>query len=239
MKVFALVAACSGLLVAVVAATSAQTLSTAAPLAARTSPGGGTSRASFLVYEAQSNARSTQLDVVNQITALISKPHARLSAAERSDLYEALSLVALSGTGRPAISGTTIINNFPLVRMEACHEIGMLGGKRAETVLLKVLRLDNAPLVLAEAAYQLGRLKQNPGNRVSNAIVAALGHNSPRGEGIFPYEALAALRQLAKVSKGSPDPAVYSAIADIGTMGYSYRVDAAAAAALRAIVTYG
>lgn len=239
MKAFAFVAACAGLLAVAVIAASGQSLSTASTGASSAAPAAGASRASFLVFEAESNSRYTQLDVVNQIGALLSKHRARLSAAERSDLYSALSVVALTGTGHPAISGTTLINDFPLIRMEACHEIGILGGARAETLLLRVLRLDNSPLVLAETAYQLGRLKRDPGNRVSNAIVAALAHNSPRGGGIFAYEALVALGELAKVSKGSPDPAVYSAIADIGEMGYSYRVDAAASAALQAVMTFG
>lgn len=233
-------AGCALFLGALAAAASGQSVAAAPMSNVSASSGASASKTAFLVYEAQSNSRYNQLDVVNEIGTILAKSHTRLSAAERSNLYTALSAVAMAGTGVPAISGTSITNDFPLIRMKACREIGILGGKRAQVILLRVLRLDTAPVVLSEAAYQLGRLKRDPGNSVSNAIVAALARSVPtNGEGIFAYQALVTLGELAKVNKGKPDPSVYSAIAEVARMGYDPRVNAEAATALRSVMSYG
>lgn len=195
---------------------------------------------SLLAFEARSTSRYTQMEALDQIDSLIVGKHVKLPPRERSAIEGALSGIALSGTGRPAISGRSVINDFPLLRVRACHAIGELGGPSAERILLRVLRVDRYPLVLSEAAYELGRLRHNPNDVVSNAIAAALRRTLPyQSEDQFAYSALLAFVQLAKAGKLKADPSVYLAVTTIGRMGLGYRVDQTANTTLQTLASYG
>lgn len=242
MKGFMFGAACAGFLFALAGGLWAQNAgasTTAVMLPDGTMQKMG-SHAAFLVFEGESDLRSSQLDALTQIRGLLAGNPAKFPSSDRPAVYDALSAIAMSGTGRPAISGTAVINDYPLIRMQACEELGALGGKQAVTVLLRVMREDSDPFVLAEAAYQLGQLKQDNHNVVSNAIVGALRRMPGRSQdGVFAYSALVALSQLAKTHKGRINQGVYSAIQDIGQMGYGARVAKEAARALQSVLAYG
>lgn len=197
--------------------------------------------AALFRFEAASTSRYTQLGLLTQIRSMLNGRHPAVSAKKRALIDSTLSSIALSGTGiRAKFGGSFTIDNFPLLRVKACHTIGQLGGPKAESILLQVLHFDPNPLVLAEATYELGRLKKNPNNLVSDAIAAALRRTLiDQSEGQFAYSALNAFSQLAKAGQLKADPSVYLAISNIGKMGLGYRVQRAATATLKTIATYG
>lgn len=197
--------------------------------------------ASLFSYEAASVSRYTQLGLLTQVDSMLKGKHPKVSAKKRAMIESTLALVALSGTEvRAKSAGSFTINNFPLLRVKACHTIGQLGGPQAQSVLLQVLHYDRDPLVLAEAAYELGRLKRNPHDIVSNAIAAALRRTMIYpSDGQFAYSALNAFSQLAKAGHLKADPSVYLAISNIGDMSPAYAVRKAATATLQTLATYG
>lgn len=197
--------------------------------------------ASLFSFEAASTSRYTQRGLLTQVGSMLNGTHPRVSAKKRGMIDSTLAAIALSGTEvRAKFGGSFTINNFPLLRVKACHTIGQLGGPEAQSILLQVLHYDRNPLVLAEASYELGRLKKNPHNVVSNAIAAALRRTLIyQSEDQFAYSALNAFSQLAKAGQLKADPSVYLAISNIGDMGLGYSVRKAATATLQTLATYG
>lgn len=197
--------------------------------------------ASLFSFEAASTSRYTQLDLLNQISSMLKGKHPKISAKKRATIDSTLAAIALSGTEvRAKLGGSFTINNFPLLRVQACHTIGRLGGPQAEGILLEVLHYDRDPLVLAEATYELGRMKKNPHNVVSNAIAAAVRRTLIyQSENQFAYSALNAFSRLAKAGQLKADPSVYLAISNIGDMGLGYAVRKAATTALQTLASYG
>lgn len=221
-----------------------------AGLAAQTFPKGqgpsspgppkGLNKTAYLTYEAQSTSRYSQAAALNQIASMLGSSSHPLNKAERGSALQALTDIALSGTTDPTISGTTVINNFPMIRMKASHLIGEIGGPKAEAVLLHILKSDRNPMVLAETAFQLGQIDQNPNNMVSDAIANALMKNmSPTKDKVFAYSALLSLKKLAKAGPRKPDPTVFQAVSFVQQLGYGYAVNKSAAAAIKSLVTYG
>ena len=190
----------------------------------------------LLLYEGESSSRSLQQDAIDRIQAMITTA---LSAA-RSDqaVYSALVEIALSGTEHPVIESSGVINSYPLLRMQACRELGMLGGAPAVHDLMRVIGYENDPIVLSEIAYQLGRLGRNPNNEVADAIVYALRRTvSAPGESIFAYSALASFQALAKSTMN--DPSVISEISTIRKLGFGEAVRREAASLLSTMIAVG
>ena len=203
-------------------------------------PPRGVGKAWFLTYEAQSTSRYSQAAALNQIASILGSKSHPPNKAERGSALKALTDIALSGTTDPTISGSTVINNFPMIRMKASHLIGEIGGTKAEAVLLHILKSDHNPMVLAETAFQLGQIGQNPNDVVSDAIANALMTNiSPTKDKVFAYSALLSLGKLAKAGPRKPDPTVFQAVSFIQDLGYGYAVNKSAAAAIKSLITYG
>ncbi len=200
---------------------------TAGVMAAPNTAGGPTSngasvslnafRGALLLDEATSTSRSVQMDALNWIDGLMKSHPAQ---AKSVSVYQALTDLALSGTRRPAISGSTVINSFPLIRTQAVRDIGTLGGSQALAPLLQVLRYDTDPVVLSEVAYELGKLGANPNNEVTNALAQSILHTPVRAsDEIYAYNALAALTRLSGTSAAAAQ-AVYTEITTVREMGF-------------------
>ena len=216
------VAAVLGLLFAVVFAVSvyAQTSSTAAASANGINASFAQSQGiTNLVAEATSIDRDTQMMALRTVSTLVSKGN--LSEADSAKSLEALKALAYSGTVNETVSGMTVINSYPSIRMEACRLLGKLGGPQASEILLRVLGNDPEPMVLSEAAFQLGQLGLNPGDSVSQAIAGALGRQDAlRIDNNLAFASLLAFENIAKVNKGITDPMVFDIIARIETSDY-------------------
>jgi len=203
-------------------------------------PPRGLSKTGYLTYEAQSTSRYSQAAALSQIASILGNKSHPPNKADRGAVLQALPDIALSGTTDPAISGTAVINNFPMIRMKASHLIGEIGGSKAEVVLLHILKSDRNAMVLAETAFQLGQIDRNPNNSVSDAIANALMKNiSPAQDKVFAYSALLSLKKLAKSGPRKPDPTVFQAVSFIQKLGYGYAVNKSAAAAMKSLITYG
>lgn len=190
-----------------------------------------------LLAEATSIDRNSQTMALDTITQLVSK--GKLSQNDTAKALTVLRALAYSGTINETISGMTVINSYPTIRMEACRILGELGGAQAEGILLRVLANDPEPMVLSEATFQLGRLGTNPKNRVSEAISAAFGRQDAfRLDNNFAYASLLAFESIAKKNRGITDPSVFDVIARIQSGDYVTTVKQKAARVMAELRLY-
>ncbi|HUZ18364.1 MAG TPA: HEAT repeat domain-containing protein [Spirochaetia bacterium] len=177
-------------------------------------------------------ARSSQFDIQLQALAAVDAMVAsgRISAGQKQTAYGALAALALSGIRNSVIEGMTVVNNYPSVRMHAARLLGRLGGSQAEATLIQVLMFDDEPMVLSEAAFQLGRIASSQDTEALDAIVSAFRREDAiQPQNNMAYASLLSFEKIEKRGGGIQDPAVFDLISRIQQSDYTYAVKAKAA----------
>ena len=131
-----------------------------------------------------------------------------------------LDYLSEEGIGHIVKENNRTINYFPTVRREACRLLGELGGENSKDSLVNVLRTDDDPVVLAEAAYALGVIGMDDDGEVSKAIAFALENQDqmvPNDN--FAHASLLAIEKLIDKNGPTNDRQVYSAVVQIAQNG--------------------
>lgn len=137
-------------------------------------------------------------------------------------VYVILESLAVEGVGRQVRSNGSIINNFPEIRREATELLGQVGGERAKNSLLRILRDDPEPMVLAEAAYALGQIGLNENNEVSDFMVQTLlrENASSTPDNNLAFSIIISLERLSEQNGGLPDPEVLGVLLETASAPY-------------------
>lgn len=144
----------------------------------------------------------------------------RVSSGDAETHY-LLDYLANEGIGHMVRENNRLINNFPIVRKEACALLGQLGGENSVNSLLLIMSNDDEPMVLSEAAYALGVIGKNEDNMVSMAIAdAVLRQDALNPSDNFAYAALLAFQKIASEGGGLQDPEAVRAIIAIAQGNY-------------------
>lgn len=131
-----------------------------------------------------------------------------------------LDYLSEEGIGRIVQESNRTVNYFPMVRREACRLLGELGGENSKQSLLNVLRIDDDPVVLAEAVYALGVIGDDEEGEVSQAIAYALQNQDqlvPNDN--FAHASLLAIEKLIEKNGAMENRDVYSAVVQIAQNG--------------------
>jgi hypothetical protein len=133
-----------------------------------------------------------------------------------------LEYLALEGSGRTVREAGRLVNNFPEVRRRAANLLGRLATDDADNALMRVLLIDDEPVVKAEAAYGLGVIGKNPDGEVVQILVFAYGKEDPaRPDNNLGYAYCLALEKIAqKTPGGIKDPAAYQMLLKIAQGAY-------------------
>jgi HEAT repeat protein len=133
-----------------------------------------------------------------------------------------LEYLALEGSGRVAREGGRIVNNFPEVRRRAANMLGRMGTEDAKNALVRVLFIDEEPVVKAEAAYGLGVIGKNDNNEVVEALAFAYNKEDPtRPDNNFAYALCLAIEKIGQKSSGGiKSPAAYQMLVKIAQGNY-------------------
>jgi HEAT repeat protein len=133
-----------------------------------------------------------------------------------------LEYLAMEGSGHITREGGRLINNFPDVRRRAVNMLGRVGTDAARDALIRVLLIDEEPVVKAEAAYALGVMGKNPDNQVIQALAFTYAHEDPtRPDNNFGYALCLAVEKLAQSTPGGiKDPAAYQMLVKIAQGNY-------------------
>lgn len=137
-------------------------------------------------------------------------------------VYVILEALAAEGVARQIRSGNTVVNNFPLIRREATELLGQVGGERAKNTLVRVLRDDPEPTVLAEAAYALGTIGLNEDYEVSDYMVRTLLQENarPSPDNNLAFSVIISLERLSEKNGGIAHPEVINALLETASSPY-------------------
>jgi len=133
-----------------------------------------------------------------------------------------LEYLALEGSARLNRENGRVVNYFPEVRRRAAGMLGRLGTEDAKNALVRVLLIDDEPMVKAEAAYALGVTGINQDNEVVQVLAYTYDHEDPtKPDNNFAYAIVLAIEKLSqKTSGGLTDPAGYRTLVKIAQGNY-------------------
>jgi HEAT repeat protein len=132
-----------------------------------------------------------------------------------------LEYLAMEGSARRTREAGRLVNNFPEVRRRAANMLGRVGTEAAKDALIRVLLIDEEPVVKSEAAYALGVVGMNKENEVVKAISFVLDKEDPsQPDNNFGYAIALAIEKLAAKGQGATDPVAYKALVKIAQGNY-------------------
>lgn len=137
-------------------------------------------------------------------------------------VYVILESLATEGSARQVRSNGAVINNFPEIRREATELLGQVGGEQAKDSLVRIMRDDPEPMVLAEAAYALGQIGINENNEVSDSLVQTLlfENASATPDNNLAFAIILALESLSEANGGLADPEVLGVLLETASSPY-------------------
>ena len=141
---------------------------------------------------------------------------------QNEGMYVILESLATEGSARQVRSNGAVINNFPEIRREATELLGQIGGDQAKNSLVRIMRDDPEPMVLAEAAYALGQIGLNENNEVSDRLVQTLIVENARAtpDNNLAFAIILALERLSEASGGLADPEVLGTLLETASSPY-------------------
>jgi len=141
---------------------------------------------------------------------------------QNDGVYVILESLATEGVARQVRSNGAVINNFPEIRREATELLGRVGGEEAKNTLLRIVRDDPEPMVLAEAAYALGQIGLNENNEVSDYLTQTLirENASPTPDNNLAFSLIISLERLSERNGGLADPEVLGALLETAASPY-------------------
>lgn len=166
--------------------------------------------------QALSNDREMKLLALQNIRTMVQ------DGSTSDGVYVILEALATEGTTRQVRSEGAVINNFPEIRREAAELLGQIGGERAKRSLVRILRDDPEPMVLAEAAFALGSIGINDQNEVSDHLVQVLLRENAAAtpDNNLAFSVIISLERLSEQSGGLPDPEVVTALLEAASAPY-------------------
>ena len=128
-----------------------------------------------------------------------------IGRGNRSDeIRQTLEFLSLEGVVNMTRENGRVVNNFPDVRREAASYLGQLGTPEAQATLLRMVNVDNEPMVLTEAVRALGTIRGSNGNdEVTQAIAWTVNRyhfNNP--DNFLALSALDAFERIAEANNG-------------------------------------
>lgn len=172
----------------------------------------------IVLEQAQAAERETKLIALNTLKNMIDS--GKVGTGD-PDAHLVLDYLANEGTGRVVYEGGRLLNYYPVVRREAANLLGQLGGENSRLSLVEMLRTDDEPMVLSEAAYALGQIGYNENNEVSTALADAVFQQDPLvPDNNFAFTVLLVYEKLAQKNNGLSDPNAFRAIIQIAQGNY-------------------
>jgi HEAT repeats len=181
----------------------------------------------ILREKAASDDREIKISALDDLEKRID---AGVSSSDAPQIEFILEYLALEGSGRISRENGHQINDFPEVRRRAANLLGRLGTEEARNALIRVLLIDDEPMVKAEAAYALGNIGMNPNDETVQAINFAFNMEDPtQPDQNFGYAICLAIEKLAqKTPGGLRDPDAYRLLVKIAQGNYLRTVKAKA-----------
>lgn len=163
-----------------------------------------------------------------------------ISRGNRSDeIRETLEFLAMEGVLNVTRENGRVTNNFPDVRRQAAIYLGELGTPEAKNSLLRIVNVDNEPMVISEAIRSLGLIGINENNATTSVINWTVNrfHNL-NPDNFLALTALDAFERLAEANGGLRDLETFRTIARIAEGPYIAPVRARAMELLSTLMQF-
>jgi len=173
----------------------------------------------ILREKAASDDREIKLSALDDLEKRIDSG---VSGSDADQIEFICEYLGLEGSGRISRENGHQINDFPEVRRRAANLLGRLGTEEARNALVRILLIDDEPMVKAEAAYALGNIGLNPNDQTVQAINFAYNMEDPtQPDQNFGYAICLAIEKLAqKTPGGLKDPDAYRLLVKIAQGNY-------------------
>jgi hypothetical protein len=145
-----------------------------------------------------------------------------INRGNRSDeIRAALEYLSLEGVLNVARENGRVVNNFPDVRKEAASYLGKLGTPEAKNTLMKMVNVDNEPMVITEAIRSLGTIGSNDADEVSKTIAWTVSrfHNL-NPDNFMALSAIDAFERIAAANGGLRDRSAMEVLVKIAEGPY-------------------
>ncbi len=169
--------------------------------------------------EAESIDRDMKMIALQDIEEMISD--GQVSSDDRQ-MVGILSSLGTEGISNQVIEQGAVINDFPMVRKEACRLLGEVGGDYARDALVNVLLSEPEPMVMSEAVVALSKVGAdeqgivlaviadsmrsqtalNKDNNFANAFILAIDNLAQNNEGVDDLRVFEELTKIADPRSG-------------------------------------
>jgi HEAT repeat protein len=137
------------------------------------------------------------------------------------DVRQALEFLGLEGVLNRARENGRLVNNYPDVRREAAKYLGQMGTAEAKDTLLKMIYVDNEPMVLQEAVKSLADIGNDDNGRTVSTIAWILQKfDNLNPDNLLALSAIEAFEKLGAANGGLKDPNAISMIIRIAEGPY-------------------
>jgi len=127
-----------------------------------------------------------------------------IERGNRSDeIRQTLEFLAMEGVMNVARENGRVVNNFPDVRRQAATYLGVLGTPEAVNALIRMVSVDNEPMVITEAVRSLGLIGSNNNDEAVNTIAWTVNRfNNLNPDNLLALSAIEAFERLSAANDG-------------------------------------
>ena len=155
------------------------------------------------------------------------------------EIRSSLEYMGLEGVLNQTRENGRLVNNYPDVRTKVATYLGALGTKEAKDTLIKMVLVDNEPMVLTEVIKSLAKIGMNENEETSNAISwIVTRYDVLNPDNLLALSAIEAYEKLAAANNGIKDPNAIRTLIRIAEGPYSRPVQERAKMALTDLRMY-
>ena len=153
----------------------------------------------LMIIREQSRADSRDMKLV----ALDSIGDAIDRGNKSAEIHSALEFLSLEGIVNPTRLEGRVINNFPDIRVKAATILGKLGTPEASNTLIRMVSVDNEPMVITEAIKSLGIIGDNTNEVAVNTIAWTVNRfNNLNPDNQLAVSAIEAFEKISAANGG-------------------------------------
>jgi len=189
----------------------------------------------LMIIREQSRAESRDMKLI--ALEYIADAIARGNTGE--EIRAALEYMAMEGILNQTRENGRLVNNYPDIRTKVATHLGELGTPGAKDTLIKMVLVDNEPMVITEAIKSLAKIGLNDNEETAMAIswiVTRFDVLNP--DNLLAISAIEAYEKLAAANNGLRDPNAIRVLIRIAEGSYSRPVQERAKQALAELRRY-
>jgi len=156
-----------------------------------------------------------------------------------AEIRAALEYLAMEGVLNQTRENGRLVNNYPDIRTRAATYLGELGTPEAKDTLIKMVLVDNEPMVITEAIKSLAHIGLNENDETANAIAwIVTRYDVLNPDNLLALSAIEAFEKIAAANGGIKDPSAIRTLIRIAEGNYIRPVQERAKEALMELRRY-